>query len=270
MCTECSMRKKSKIILLVYFIVLFGYMPTARYTDKLISIITLMILCLNFAVDFLRRKQFKLDKCVCWYILVVFFGLITSLVSSNMDNFELFFTRVFPLVLVGVIYVSNCIKNENDVEEVFRLVIVAGSIAALRFCYYTPWSNYLRGQFGSMLDDVTNYNNYTTQLAVICIIAAYYAFIKREKWSWLPFSILFAVTLIGGSRKNFLIIPFIILYYSLSQGNIKRKYKTLVAFALIIGGGIMRLCIWRFFPRSKKKHWKCYQGYSLDMLQLLL
>lgn len=148
------------------------------------------------------------------------------------------------------------------------LVIVAGCIAGLRFCWYTPWESiihagyYMRGSFGSLLDDVTNYNNYTSHLCIIDIIASYYAIVRKKKWCYIPYVILFAILIFGGSRKNLVVIPLITIFFALSSGRVSNKIRNLLLISAVIICGIYSLLTFDFLSQIRDSFFQMISGVS--------
>ena len=120
-------------------------------------------------------------------------------------------------------------------DRILKLMTLAACIAALRFCYYTPWKSYYRGDFGILLDSNTNYNNYTSPLCMAFIIAAYYAFVRKSKMMLVPTAALAVVLVLAGSRKTIVVLPVIALFYLIDTRNYKKFLKGLLwSFVLII------------------------------------
>jgi len=242
-------------------------MPTARYGDKYVGIAAFILLVGNTILCASRKTiEIKFDKVLLWYCAIVAYGIMSCIWSNSTEMLELYITNIFPMVLGATLCISSYINSDEDLDTVFKMMIMAGCIAAIRFCYYTPWSiifssnSYIRGTFGSLIDDVTNYNNYTTHLAIICLIAAYYAVIRGKKWCWLSFGFLSAVVVVGGSRKNFIVIPLIILFYSLCQGNVKKKIKSMALVIFIITLGLYALVNIEILSQIKTKSFEMVAG----------
>lgn len=229
-----------QIIVLLFLVALIGYMPTARGTDRWVWIGMLVLLLLR-SLWLLARQElyFVMDCNLFVYILVFLWGLLSCFWSKNISEFKSYTMTSFPVVLCSVVCLSSYIGGCIDSDRFLRLVILAGLIAGVRFCLYTDWSGlsdgiYLRGSFGGLLDDVTNYNSYTAVLTTPCVLALYCAIVKHQKKAIFPAMFLFAMLLLGGSRKNLVAIPITALFFSLFTGNGTKKLKALLILLLAL------------------------------------
>lgn len=229
-----------QIIVLLFLVALIGYMPTARGTDRWVWIGMLALLLLR-SLWLLARQElyFVLDCNLFVYILVFLWGLLSCFWSKNISEFKSYTLTSFPVVLCAVVCLSGYIGGRIDSDRFLQLVILAGLIAGVRFCLYTDWSGlsdgiYLRGSFGGLLDDVTNYNSYTAVLTTPCVLALYCAIVKHQKIAIFPAMVLFAMLLLGGSRKNLVAIPITALLFAQFTGNGVKKLKVLLLLLLAL------------------------------------
>jgi len=212
------------IILFIFFVSVFAYMPTARSSDRTVWLVSTLLLLANTVLHTFNHKGYiAVDSSVKWYVGFILWGGVSCLWSVSSSQYFQYLTYTFTVISCTVFCIGRFIHTQEDVDRISYIVIIAGCIAAARFTYYTPWDSilssgyYMRGTFGSLLDDVTNYNNYTSHLCIVCVIAAYYAIVKKKKACYLAFVFLFAILIFGGSRKNIVVIPVIALYFSLTQ-----------------------------------------------------
>lgn len=233
-------RFADQIIVLLFLIALIGYMPTARSADRWVWIGTLALLLLRSLWLLARRElYFVMDSNLFLYILLFLWGMASCFWSKNISEFKSYTLTSFPVVLCAVVCLSSYIGQRIDSDRFLHLVILAGLIAGARFCLYTDWSGladglYLRGSFGRLLDDVTNYNSYTAILTTPCVLALYCAIVKHQKKAVIPAIVLFAILLLGGSRKNLIAIPVTALLFSLFTGNSVKKFKVLLFLLLAL------------------------------------
>lgn len=224
------------IILMFLFVAVLGYMPTSRAQDGYIWGSAVLIFIANTV---LKKKKIKLTNSLLWYGIMVMYGLLSCIWSLNTIRFERFFIQTFLVILCIIICLSGYMDSEQDVKRILYILMIAGCIAGFRYCYYTDWSKifstgyYMRGTFGGLLDDVTNYNNYTSPLCIVCIIASYFSFYKNKKWCYIPFVILMAILIFGGSRKTIIVIPLVSIFFAMFQGNVKKKVKS-ISFAVAL------------------------------------
>lgn len=230
--------------ILFFFVAVFAYMPTARSGDRIVWIVAIAFLLLMAAKNvFFHKTTVSLDSSFLWYTSLVAWGALTCFWSLYTSRFENYFQMYFLVVVLAIIALSTFMKSEKDIDRMFYLIIIAGCIAAIRFMAYTPWDTifaegyYSRGTFGSLLDNVTNYNNYINHLCIICVISAFYSIVRKNKWCYLAFVFLCCVLILGGARKNLLVIPVAILIFALSTGNFIKKLKSLIIAAVIISIG---------------------------------
>lgn len=242
-----SHKKKETLVLEFFFIALFAYMPSARSSDTIVWAVAFLMLVADSLFKVLRQRSFKIDSSIGWYILVLLWGFISCFWSINTSQFELYIILYASVIIVGSICIGTHINSSDDIDYIMKLIVIAGCCAGLRFCYYTPWDSilssgyYMRGSFGSLLDDVTNYNSYTSHLCIITIIAAYYAIAKKVKWCRYTFVVLFAIVVFGGSRKNLLIIPLITMFFAISTGSVSRRIRNMMLVCAAIAAAFYAL-----------------------------
>lgn len=258
------------IVLLIFFVSAFAYMPTARTSDRTVWVVaTLLLVVVTFFSSFQRKGFVVVDKSIKWYLAFVLWGGVSCIWSLNSSQFAQYFIYTFSVVICTIFCLGRFIHTQQDVDRISYLIIIAGCVAAARFTYYTPWDSilnsgyYMRGTFGSLLDDVTNYNNYTSHLCIICVIAAYYAIVKKKKACWIAFIFLFAILIFGGSRKNIIVIPAVALFFSLTQGNVKSKVKTLVMIVSIIVIAMYGLFTLDFLSQIRDRLMDMFTGIGL-------
>lgn len=261
-------RKWDIFCLFFFFVAIFAFMPTARTTDRNIWMAATLLLCLNVAWRLVNRKKIPVDNAIGWYLLVVMWGAISCIWSLNTSQFELYVLLYASVIIVGTLCVAAYISDEADVDRVMMLIIVAGCIAGLRFCWYTPWDSilksgyYMRGTFGSLLDDVTNYNNYTSHLCIINIIAGYYAIVKKKKWCYIAYTLLFAILIFGGSRKNLVVIPLITIYFAISSGSVSNKLRNFLLSLAVVICGFYALMTLDFLSQIRDTFFQMITGVS--------
>lgn len=222
-------------IVLLFLIVLMGFMPTARSADRTICLGALLVLLLRTAWLVAKREvRFVVDVNILLYLLVVLWSLASCFWSKDISDCLTYFKVSLPIVLCSTVCLSSYIGQRISPERFLHLVIWAGVAAGIRYCYYTDWSSlssgyYLRGSFGRLLDDVTNYNNYTSIISASCVLALYYAIVEHRRRDYLPAGILLVILVMGGSRKNIVAIPVIAVVFSLFSGDASKKMKMLLA-----------------------------------------
>lgn len=234
-------------IILLFLIVLTGYMPTARSSDRTVCLIALVVLLVRTLWLLVQGKiRFAMDGNVVLYIVMILWGFASCFWSKNISSFTDYVVVSFPIVLCSVVCLCSYIGQRIEPNRFLHLLIIAGVVAGLRYCYYTDWSSlstdyYLRGSFGRLLDDVTNYNNYTMIISVSCVVALYYAIVEHKRIAMVPAGILMIILLMGGSRKNIVAIPLIALLFALFSGNGVKKAKTMLLLLLILALGLYAL-----------------------------
>lgn len=263
-----SHTKKETLVLEFFFIALFAYMPSARPSDTNVWAAAILVLTIDSLFKILRQKSFEVDGAIGWYILVLFWGFVSCFWSTNTSQFELYILLYASVIIVGSISIGMHINSSDDIDYIMKLMIIAGCYAGLRFCYYTPWDSilssgyYMRGSFGSLLDDVTNYNSYTSHLCIITIIAAYYAIAKKVKWCRYAFIVLFAIVVFGGSRKNLLIIPLITMFFAISTGSISRRIRNVMLVCAAIATAFYALMTMDVLSQIRDTFFEMLSGLS--------
>lgn len=258
----------NRMSVFLFLIAVCAYMPSARYTDGIISLVMfIQLFCITFFRLIKSRYRLKLDKNIKWYFIFVIYAILSCVWSVDDTQILLYMTNSFPIIFGGVVMISAYVDSEEDVDTLFQLIIWAGVYAAIRFTLYTPWKSilstgyYIRGMFASLLDSVTNYNSYSTHIAFISIIALYYIIIKKEKKYYFAFAIMFIMQLLSGSRKNILIIPCIALFFVFSQTNFKKVFKYVVILLMFL-----ILSIWAF---SNLEFLSLYKRVFIELLDSL-
>lgn len=244
-------KKQDKIwdqgVVLLFLIALMGYMPTARSSDRMICLGALLLLLLRTAWLVVRREaRFSLDVNVFLYILLILWSLVSCFWSKSISDCMTYLKVSFPIVLCSAVCLNAYIGRRMAPDRFLHLMIWAGVLAGIRYCCYTDWSGfsgdvYQRGTFGRLLDDVTNYNNYTSIISTSCVVALYYAIVEHRRRDWLPSLILLVILLLGGSRKNIVAIPMIAVLFSLFAGNGQKKVKTLLLLLSVVVAGFYLL-----------------------------
>lgn len=243
----------SYLVLFIFFIALFGFMPTTLDLDELIWVAASFLL---LGITILNLKSQKITLYIGNSFLIflcsVVFGIASMLWSVYSTTHMMDYLRTrFPPIIIGALCVTAYMRDEKSTYRVFSLMVWAAAIASLRYCYYTPWSTYYRGDFGVLLDPNVNYNNYTTPLCQAFIIAAYYAFAKKKKHMLIPLVILAVVTVVAGSRKTIALLPIIIAFYLVVQDNIYSSFKGILWAILLIAGMIIAIMNLEFLSGIK-------------------
>lgn len=260
--------KKETLVLEFFFVALFAYMPSARSSDTTVWAAALLMLAIDSLFKVLRQKYFKIDSSIVWYISILFWGFVSCLWSKDTSKDEVYLILYASVIIVGAICIGMHLNSDDDVDYIMKLIIIAGCYAGLRFSYYTPWESilssgyYMRGTFGSLLDDVTNYNSYTSHLCIITIIAGYYAITKKVKWCRYAFILLFAIVIFGGSRKNLLIIPLITMFFAISTGSISRRVRNVILVCAAIAVAFYALMTFDFLSQIRDTFFEMLSGLS--------
>lgn len=225
--------------LLFYFIAVFAFMPTNLTSDRQIWMFASFLLLISTGIDALAGKtKIYLYNCCISYIVLVAFGILSMVWSSNTALTVNYLLTKFLFILAGALCVSSYMKDEEDAEHVIMLMIASACIASVRFCYYTPWDRYLRGSFGLLLDPNTNYNSYTTPLSLAFVLSAYYALKGKRKLCLFAMLFLAAVLLLGGSRKSIVLIPLTMIFFTLNKTNVKRALKGCLVVIIVLACGL--------------------------------
>lgn len=225
---------------LAFLVALMGYMPTARGSDRLVWVGTLALLLLRTLWLLVRREiRFAMDVNLFLYMLLFVWGLLSCFWSVSISDFRTYTTTCFPVVICAVVCLSAYIGQRIEPNRFLHLLILAGVLAGIRYCLYTDWSMltsdyYLRGSFGRLLDDVTNYNNYTMVISGSCVLALYYAIVDNKRRFYVPAVILLGILLLGGSRKNIVTMPLIALIFTLFAGSATKRLKKLLMVLAVV------------------------------------
>lgn len=227
----------------MYLVALMGYMPTARGSDRYVWIGTLALLLLRTLWLFVKHEiHFSMDVNMFFYILLFLWGLLSCMWSLKIGEFRTYSTVAFPVVLCSVFCLGAYIGQRIDAYKFNCLIILAGLLAGIRYCIYTDWSGlssdyYMRGTFGGLLDNVTNYNSYTMMITPSCVLSLYYAILENRKKFYIPAFTLAAILVMGGSRKNIVAIPLIAVIFTLFSDNGTKKLKKILFMtgAVLIG-----------------------------------
>lgn len=236
--------KVDKAVVLFFFVALLGYMPTARSADRYVWIAALFLLLVRAACLFIgKHAVIRFDSGMLWYGALVALGAVTCLWAKDTDKFSLYMTTHMPIIVISMLCLGIYVNQRIDLDTFNYLIIIAGLIAAARYCYYTNWSGiangqYIRGSFGKLIDNVTNYNNYSTPLCIVAVIAMYYAMIREKRPCYIALFILAVVLVLAGSRKNLVVLAALGFVFSLSKGNVKKKIKALLLALIVMVAGV--------------------------------
>ena len=226
---------RRSICMLLFFIALFGFMPTNLGRDQRIWMGATLLLVGNVLLDAgSRRISLFVSRSYLIYFTLIAYGALSMLWSQNVTYTVNYLLVKFPFITAGALSVCAYMYSDASSDRVYKLMVWAACIAAVRFCYYTPWSGYLRGDFGILLDPNTNYNNYTAPLCMAFIVAAYYAFGRKNRLMIIPTVWLAAVLVLAGSRKTIAVIPVILFFYLVDTQNYKRFLKGILLASLLI------------------------------------
>lgn len=245
-------------VLMLFFVALMGYMPTARNSDRLVWIGALGLLLVRVLWLVARREvHFMMDINLFCYILLFLWGMLSCFWSVKIQDFSNYISTSFPAVVCAVFCITAMIGQRIEANQCIALLIWAGVIAGVRYCLYTDWSGlsseyYMRGTFGRLLDDVTNYNNYTTIICMPCVLAFYFAIVDNQRKFYIPAIILLTILLIGGSRKNIIVTPIIALLFTFFAGNGTEKLKKIILLILLLVAGLYLLMTVPVLEQIKK------------------
>lgn len=230
------------VILFFYFVALLGFMPTANVTDRYVWLLSSVSLILRSLYNLIfKTSVVRIDNSFIWYLTIVAYGAVSCLWAVNMNNFIEYLIFNFSVIVCSVLCVSTFVDKCGKVDRILFLFIIAGLISAIRYCYYSPWEQfidsgtYIRGSFGIKIDDgTTNYNNYTSLVCLTGVLAAYYGIVKKIKWCQIVLLVLFFITIYGGSRKTIVVLPIISFYFLCLETSYRNLFRNILAFWVMV------------------------------------
>ncbi len=261
---DSKIKKKSDIIVLfLVFFSILGYMPTSRPGDNYVWMACFILLVIN---TFLRRKQLTTTNSMTWYSIFIVYGAVSCIWAQYTNRYVHFFFMTYLVVLVSVLCITSYVDSVESAEQVLWILTLAGCAAALRYCCYTDISGilksgyYMRGTFGGLIDNVTNYNNYTTPLCFVDVVTGYLLFYRKMKKAYVPFIFLTAILVFSGSRKTYIVVAVMAIIFSILQGNALQKTKALLSITAIIIVGWIFLNNVPFMAQIREKTYSLIMG----------
>ena len=269
--------KIKNLVLIFFFYTIFAYLPTSRPGDQYVWLFGFLLMLIYGIWNIIHyHVKIKIDLGFVWYLFFTLFCILSIFWSKNIDYTIEYLIYFFPFLIIVPLFLSTYVNNEKDIYLLLRIIVWAGVFAAIRFLIYTDWNyaningSFYRGAFGALLDDVTNYNSYTSHLCIICIVSAFLYFSKRERLYLIPFLFLTAVLVFAGSRKNLIVIPVISLVLVVfSKSDITMKIKIICVFLIILCVGIYLLMNLNALANIKKSIIDMFYGlfdsdYNID------
>ncbi len=221
--------------LLLYFIAFFTF-PESDKDAMFRNVATLSTFFFG-AVITLQRKKLA-DGFICGYVIFVLFGLFSALWATEAGN-VLMLVNSFIRIIALFVFINNRIKNINDVERIFALLIIAIVyhelyVMKMMVDYYS-----FAGLFTHRFGDNFEYNsNMNSMMAVIGFYLLFY-FLAVKKKKLIPIigmAFCTFIVIVCGSRKGILALFLVGLIMALIFSNGMGKiYKLLFgAVAMIV------------------------------------
>lgn len=228
----------SKMIFCAILILCLGFRGAEEVNITTLIIIGLTVLQLGLQHFKLNIRYAK--KYLVWYTCVAIV-CTSSLIWANIKTvgyvYSLLKDVYIPLVCVIIVSDIYIRKNSNFVSA-FDCLIAAELFVILRAIINTPWRNMITTfdsrLFGSGLG--RNYNDFTTQMALVAIIAAYLSFYVHKKYKKI-FALFIVLIMISASRKAIVVAlaGYIIVYLISAGKNIQKIIMHCLVLMLILG-----------------------------------
>lgn len=233
---------KQDIVLCLSLVLILGFQTNKYSFEKNAS--TLLILVLFFVYFLVGNSILDLKnskKYIIWYSVFTVYSCISSLWSIyNNGSYIYALVKDTYVPLVAIIVLLG-VHVKKGVFRIINCLIVAELIAVLRAFINTPILKLISTMDTRLIASGlgVNYNNYSTQLTLVALIATIASFYKKRPYRAI-FVILFLLIAATGSRKAIIIVlaGVVVLYCVSGSKNtaeiIKRVIFILSATAIVL------------------------------------
>lgn len=157
----------------------------------------------------MHGKNFKLDAfliILASFILFCFVGVSWSQDKNKSIASILTLIQLFALCMVMFSYISNY----DNIDVFIRGLLISGILCTLVVIGYYGIGEYIRLMMEGVRlgGPINNENTIGMYASTTVIVAFYYAYVKKKKFSYLLMSLPLLVTFGSGSRKALLMIIF--------------------------------------------------------------
>lgn len=221
--------------ILIYFCGIIAYI-TYRSTDTLIFLFSAVLVGACTLLNICNRRAVHSSLYLIWYILFCFFACLTMLWALDETKVLNVFASV-PIILFTAVVLGEYIITAERWNKALNFLIVAGVVTSVRCLLYTDLfsllSYYNRNMFAKeLLSAGLSYNEFTTPMALICIIAVYLVYKKSKKRYAIAYGVITLTLIISGSRKAIVVAILGLIFVSLLY---KRNGSTLKKILIITG-----------------------------------
>ena len=229
------------IFMLLIFVFASGYRTYYWPNEKLIGTV-LMAVCYILMIYFGDGviRVYRGFKYIGWYLALAILCAFSKMwaIHDNSVYISAMFKDVLVPLIIVILAVECYMNNYKSTTRLFNCIIVAEFVVCIRGLIHTPIVEVILTQdtrlFAANLG--INYNDITTQMALVFIISVYLTFFYSRKYIHWDI-IFFAFLMISGSRKAILIsVIGAVLFYVISIGTDAILLFKRVFIVVVVGG----------------------------------
>ena len=228
------------IFLLLYLVPLLAFPYYANSTYKWINALSTFIFflyeCRAYFIHGAARKALRKNGYVLWLLLATIFVTIASFWSGNLRA-SLNKALIMWMAIVGQIAIILWVQNEaSRLKKIIDVSLIITVIVFFRVILITPFSAY---GYQNLFSEITGFDkNAFAMLGAFLSISAFYLFYCSKKKAYLLlWCIMFAMAIVGASRKGALIavvaVPMIVFF---KNGSVKKVLYVILFILLFIAG----------------------------------
>lgn len=226
----------------ITLLLLVAFLPASILMPSAILNLWLIIICLIFIFQIIKKKEYKFLNCNFFYILLLFwFSLIINLLFSS--NFENSISRSlgfgkFIILIFAIKYVFSFdhFKYESIIYKIWSIIfciVTFDLIFEYTFGFNTlgfksPWERRLSG----FLNQELKIGHYYFAFSLFAVNFFYNKF-QNKNYTYLIFTIIVITSFLIGERSNFIRMFFISSIFLILFTN-KNFLKKIIIFIIII------------------------------------
>lgn len=226
----------SKIIDKMYFLsILLLVSVFWAFLDMVSLLLLVQLLFFGVAgIKILLKKRVELScsPYIRWAFIWIFFCLLTTYWSGNVESTISYTISVVQVLLVGVLLVMS-IEGKKQMMQLEQIIIIAGIVLVTRLLIVTPSSSWGQERLG--IEMGMHVNHIALNLLISLMFTLKVAIGQKKKLYW-PLVVIFLTVLVMTASKKAIIIGILALLVALplgKKGVIKKAKYLLIMLALI-------------------------------------
>ena len=199
--------------LLLYLIGISAF-QLPRAFDSAFVIISFVLLTFS---SLILEEKIKISKLVIWTLLFWGYYFLTLFWCNNSnDTLELVNPAIQIIILAFCL--SNIVKNNEDIEKIFKYIIISMLVTSILIIIRTPFSYYGVVRIGGATG--LHYNNIGIRLAIAALLCMYFfrkkdLSFKKKIFYIVCFLIFVILAFLTGSKKAVIIVIAGYIFYEL-------------------------------------------------------